>query len=89
MVGAEPADTVAPLDTELAQPVREAAHPARELAVGAAPLAVDQRGPIGGDPRSSLDPRPDSPVRHRRQDSHLPVPAAKDTTVEAMGRSGR
>ena len=36
MVGAEPADTVSPLDAELAEPVREAANPVRELTVRAA-----------------------------------------------------
>ena len=63
MVGAEPADTVSPLDAELAEPVREAANPVRELTVRAARLAVDQRGLIGRDSCSPLDPRPDSPVR--------------------------
>ena len=64
MVGAEPADTVSPLDAELAQPVREAANPVRELTVRAAHLTMDQRGMIRRESCSPLDPRPDSPVHH-------------------------
>ena len=63
MVGAKPADTVSPLDAELAEPVREAANPDRELTVRAAPRTVDQRRLIRRDSCSPLDPRPDSPVR--------------------------
>ena len=70
MVGAKPADTVSPLDAELAEPVREAANPVRELTVRAAPLTVDQRGLIRRDSCSPLDPRPDSPVHHHFQGSH-------------------
>ena len=56
MVGANPADTVSFPDAEPAEPVRETASPVRELTLSAAPLAVDQRRPIGRDSCSPLDP---------------------------------
>ena len=70
MVGAKPADTISSLYAELAEPVREAANPVRKLTVSTAPLAVDQRGLIGRDSCSPLDPGPDSPVHCHFQGSH-------------------
>jgi hypothetical protein len=64
MIVAKPADTISPVDAEPAEPVRQATNPIRKLTVSAAPLAVDQRGLIGRDSCSPLDPGPDSPVHH-------------------------
>ena len=47
--------------------MRQAANPVRKLTVSAAPLAVDQRGLIGRDSCSPLDPGPESPVHHHFQ----------------------
>jgi hypothetical protein len=81
MVGAKPADTVSSLYAELAEPVREAANPVRKLTVSTAPLAVDQRGLIGRDSRSPLDPGPDSPVHCHFQGSTPPTNAAIDPSA--------